>query len=166
MGLSIRTHRQILAIMWKMATVHIVNSAQDFSLIIAFLFGAAGVLAGVWAEGFGAVWAHGGYHFAAGGFSAFELAKGSLFVTFGPAPHIAIITGGTIYLVVRDVIEGRYLFNNSAEESENGKLTSWQRFCLAVGLQRDMLVFAEPTVVIYGLVPVTLACWSLLRQGM
>lgn len=42
------------------------------------------------------------------GYSAYELAKWGLFATFGPAPVVGFISGTAVYIVVRDVIQGRY----------------------------------------------------------
>eukprot|EP00928_Gymnodinium_smaydae_P042162 TRINITY_DN2842_c2_g2_i1.p1 TRINITY_DN2842_c2_g2~~TRINITY_DN2842_c2_g2_i1.p1 ORF type:complete len:683 (+),score=161.43 TRINITY_DN2842_c2_g2_i1:93-2141(+) len=164
--LSIRAHRQIAAILWKMAAVHIVNAAQAFSLVLAGIFAARGFLAGLYAGGIGALVQQGGYQLAAGGFSAFQLAKWALFITFGPAPPVAILSALTIFLVVRDVIEGRYVAGAKHDQDDSGRISAWQKLSLAVGLQRDMLLFAEPTILFYQLIPLILACISLLRQGM
>lgn len=167
--LSWSTHRQIWMIIVKMHTVHITNSAQAFSLILAGTFAVFGLAAGLHAEGFSGLLEHGGYHLAASSFSAVEAAKWALFAIFGPAPPVAILSGATIYLVVRDVIEGYYLRKPGApltKAQEEQQLTLSKRVWLAVGLQLDMLLLAEPTVIVYGLVPATMACWSLLRRGM
>ena len=40
-------------------------------------------------------------------------------------------------------------------------LTLWRRIFLIGCIQHDMIALCEPVIILYGLIPVTLAAWSL-----
>jgi len=194
--LSLLGHYQIWAIMMKMVTVHIVNAVQAFSLIIAGFITAPVAAAAM----LGAVRSliRGDNMFdvvpaalAAAGIDAdspMAVAKWALLAAFGPLAPVSMLTGYTVYIVVLDVVEGRYWrplrkdANNedshvsttgagdasSAEVAEGQAecLSPVQRIALCLSLQGDMMFLAEPTVFLYGMLPEILAAWSILRKGM
>merc|ERR1719333_840279 len=49
--------------------------------------------------------------------------------------------------------------------SEASHLSLWQRVQIFLMIQYDFLGTAEVTLIFYGFIPITLACWSLLRNG-
>lgn len=53
----------------------------------------------------------------------------------------------------------------AAQKEANTNLTLWQSLKLGLHMQLDMFVLGEPTIVVYGLVPGVMACWSLMRRG-
>merc|ERR1712226_1065620 len=104
--------------------------------------------------------------------SPYELAKWALFVAFGPLPPVAIISATTLFLVVRDVIDGRYVKGSTSSSTEqdgasptNQSMTTWESVMLAVKMQHDMICLSEITIVLYGMVPEILAAWSLVWRG-
>lgn len=189
-SLSWATHREVLSIMLKMCNVHIINSVQAISILIALIMALVGISSKFLSDGMGACIAslmtEGIAGVGATGFTSYELAKWGLFLTFGPAPPIGFISAAAIYIVVRDVVEGRYTklptdgSSDALKRSDSGSedaspqppsvrepknLSTWQAIKMAVSMQLDMLLFAEPTILLYGLVPVVMASWSLLWRG-
>lgn len=189
-----KTHAGIFSIFMKMHTVHITNTVQAFSLIVATLMLIPHVLQWLYAGGLVAFLgdlAGRGLLGALGEQMSLDLATRALFFAFGPVPPVAILSGATIFMVVLDVLEGRYdalrgtssqlktasettsstpltsapLKNTGNVESTGKRLSWYRRFTLFAGVQYDMTCLAEPTVVIYGLIPEILASWSLMRHG-
>jgi hypothetical protein len=109
--------------------------------------------------------------------SASEAAKWFALVTFGPMPLVGFVTATAIFLAVKDVIEGRYIPSCPPSSNGNGSgahqetegsreaMSSCESLMLAAKMQHDMMAVAEPTIVIYGMIPEILAAWSLLRKG-
>eukprot|EP00421_Protoceratium_reticulatum_P062992 CAMPEP_0168403798 /NCGR_PEP_ID=MMETSP0228-20121227/24313_1 /TAXON_ID=133427 /ORGANISM="Protoceratium reticulatum, Strain CCCM 535 (=CCMP 1889)" /LENGTH=642 /DNA_ID=CAMNT_0008417409 /DNA_START=29 /DNA_END=1957 /DNA_ORIENTATION=+ len=167
-------HAQILAIIWKMMTVHIINNVQAVALLIAMQFAALEIIKGFRSAGITGALTEALALSGAGaaGFSSLELARQALAATFGPAPPIGMLSAAAIYVVMRDVIEGRYTrgpeASQDAAEADGApmRLTCWQKLRLVVQSQTDMLVLAEPTILLYGMVPSVLAAWSLFTRGM
>jgi len=184
-NLPFRTHRGILAIAWKMYFVHIVSPVQAFALVVAAVAVMPEVIRWIWAgsltslvqkvfvEGLAAL----------GSELSAQLGYRALFTAFGPLPPVAMLSAITIYYVVRDTLEGRYYkmcqpSSPSNKESsatagapsgilgvENINSSWWRRPWLAARIQWDMALLAEPTIMVYGLLPVILAAWSLLCNG-
>eukprot|EP00930_Biecheleria_cincta_P100444 TRINITY_DN9208_c0_g1_i1.p1 TRINITY_DN9208_c0_g1~~TRINITY_DN9208_c0_g1_i1.p1 ORF type:complete len:790 (+),score=102.78 TRINITY_DN9208_c0_g1_i1:305-2371(+) len=194
--LSLRGHYQVWAIMMKMITVHIVNAVQAFSLIIAGFItapvAAAATLGAVRSLIRGdSIFALVPAALGAAGVDAespVAVAKWALLAAFGPLAPVSMLTGYTVYIVVLDVVEGRYwrpLGIDTNSEDSNGTtavagdspstevaegqaecLSLMQRIILCLSLQADMMFLAEPTVFLYGMLPEILAAWSILRKGM
>eukprot|EP00403_Amphidinium_massartii_P032875 CAMPEP_0178438438 /NCGR_PEP_ID=MMETSP0689_2-20121128/35592_1 /TAXON_ID=160604 /ORGANISM="Amphidinium massartii, Strain CS-259" /LENGTH=634 /DNA_ID=CAMNT_0020060839 /DNA_START=270 /DNA_END=2174 /DNA_ORIENTATION=+ len=177
-----RTHIGILCIAWKMTTVHIINTVQAFSLIVAGIVALpeliTWIVAGGPASAYQAVASAsgllggeiGGVAPDALTFSSLEFGKKALFCAFGPVPPVAFLSAATIYIVVRDLLEGRYYMHCRGSSKAIGIRGCtfggwWKRWTLAASIQQDMALLAEPTVMIFGLVPVVLAAFSLLRSG-
>jgi len=190
-GLPARTHAQVLGIAAKMGTVHIVNQVQALALVFAMLLLIPGAISWVHSGGlhatlqvaattgyFNALWG------AAGGLGG--LLK-YLLAIFGPIPPMGILMTATSTLVVMDVCEGRltrtekkkgatapYLANPDVQGSAiiypGSKVASASfgfmgRLKLFLQIQNDYFGMAHFTLLAYGLLPVSLAAWSLLRRG-
>jgi len=174
-----RTHVGILCIAWKMTTVHIINTVQAFSLIVAGMLSLPELLS--WILDGGAASA---VHAAAGAlgiwgsgtdagqdalsFGSLEFGKKALFCAFGPVPPVAFLSAATIYIVVRDLLEGRYYLHCKGNKQALGirgytRGRWWRRWLLALSIQQDMALLAEPTIMIFGLVPTSAAVLSLHR---
>jgi len=119
---------------------------------------------------------HGFAVFSSG--ESFGMVKWALVGIFGPAPPIGLLVSYTTYVVINDLLEGRYTPSTSATSCEKaaekgGLVTSvkpstrgWlQRMWLAFNIQNDYFGLAEVTIVCHGLIPATMACWSLMRRG-
>jgi len=180
--LSWRAHREVWAIFWKMSMIHIINNVQAVSLLIAGMLMVLGILTTLWTGGLfaciAALMEHGVAGVGATGMSAYGLAKWGLFLTFGPAPPVGFISAAAIFVVVHDVIEGRYcrlpsqstgdgdkdaVSGSGREEKTN--LSRWESLMLALRMQCDMLFLAEPTILLYGMLPAMMAAWSLMWRG-
>eukprot|EP00747_Dinoflagellata_sp_TGD_P028584 gnl/TRDRNA2_/TRDRNA2_133354_c0_seq1.p1 gnl/TRDRNA2_/TRDRNA2_133354_c0~~gnl/TRDRNA2_/TRDRNA2_133354_c0_seq1.p1 ORF type:complete len:776 (-),score=92.81 gnl/TRDRNA2_/TRDRNA2_133354_c0_seq1:10-2097(-) len=154
-GIAKRTHFEIWAIMWKMHTIHIFNSVQALSLMVAGMMSSVQAVRWLFSlPSIGALFDH-STTLVAGDMNNADLAKMMLFAALGPAPPTFMLSATTMYIVVLDVIEGRYRREpgREAECEGNVRLTCWQRFVLFMGTQRDMFFLAEPTVMLYGVVP-------------
>ena len=80
---------------------------------------------------------------------------------FGPTAPLAFLKGVTM-----DLLDGRYTKDatgGTKESIESWKL--WRRISLIGCIQHDMIALGEPVIISYGLIPVTLAAWSLLFSG-
>jgi len=171
--LPLRTHASILGIAAKMGTVHIVNQVQALALVIASVMLIPGAVSWVCNGGLAAllsvassvgytqaIWA------ALGGLGG--LLK-YLLAIFGPIPPMGLLMTMTTTLVVMDVLEGR-LSQTPAERRSQKKSeaaeSSWRsRAELFFKIQNDYFSMAHFTLLAYGLLPVSLAAWSLLRRG-
>jgi len=111
MNLPLSTHIGILAIAQKMVTVHIINNVQACALVLTVVISVPPLLSWVWASG--------GLFEAAQsslrGTSFFGATQWALVAAFGPAPPVGIISAATIFIVCRDVVEGRYLQSASKD---------------------------------------------------
>ena len=60
------------------------------------------------------------------------------------------------------MLEARYA-KDVTEQSKDytESLTLWRRIFLIGCIQHDMFALCEPVIILYGLIPVTLAVWSL-----
>jgi hypothetical protein len=188
--LPLMTHAKVLGIASKMGTVHIVNQVQALALIMASLLLIPGAISWLCSGGltatleiaqttgyFNAIWAAAG---GLGGLLKYVLA------IFGPLPPMGLLATSTTTLVVMDVLEGRltetvdrkdksakvYLANpdvqgsavvTSSAASAGFGLTG--RLKTFLKIQNDYVSMAHFTLFAYGLLPVSLASWSLLRRG-
>jgi len=189
--LPLRTHAGILSLAWKMHTVHIMNNAQAFSFVAAAATSLPALFTWLYAGGFGALLqdltVRGLAVFASG--ESFGMVKWAMIGIFGPAPPIGLLVSYATYTVINDLLEGRYTQNAPAALPEDGAernskqapeaaiplcgttATStgsrgWlQRLQLALNIQNDYFSLAEVTIVCHGLIPASMACWSLMRRG-
>jgi hypothetical protein len=179
--LPIRTHAGILSLAWKMHTVHIMNNAQAFSFVAAFATSLPSLLCWLYAGGLIAliqdVLTHGFAVFASG--ESFSLVKWALIGIFGPAPPIGLLVSYATYSVINDLLDGRYTLPGKVQggdkigekENKQAAVTTmssrrwWQRLWLAFNIQNDYFGLAEVTIVCHGLIPATIACWSLMCRG-
>mmetsp|Transcript_43608 Transcript_43608/g.79463 ORF Transcript_43608/g.79463 Transcript_43608/m.79463 type:complete len:743 (+) Transcript_43608:55-2283(+) len=179
-ALSLMCHVKIWGIFIKMITVHIVNTVQAFALILAgvvLLIELLSSLSG--SDPLGALLGEAqtpslsSIDIQASKPSVIGVTKWIVVAIFGPVPPVAILSASTMFIVVRDVIEGNYTKALVAGYPDDGfsgtsspaRLNCWQCVRLAVWMQHDMMFLAEPTVMLYGMLPAMLAAWSLLRQG-
>jgi hypothetical protein len=178
-GLSRAAHLQACSILLKMSTVHIWNSLHAFAMVLGMVMAAPGLVG--WLLVHLQAWWTGDASASAGSssetMSASEAAKWFALVTFGPMPLVGFVTATAIFLAVKDVIEGRYIPSCPPSSNGNGSgahqetegsreaMSSCESLMLAAKMQHDMMAVAEPTIVIYGMIPEILAAWSLLRKG-
>lgn len=193
--LPVRTHAAVMSIIGKLVTLHIINSVQAFALLVSILLLVLEAAAWAWAGGLASLLAStategilGAVSLQLGGL------KWALFAIFGPIPPVGWFMMATTYSVVRDTLEGRLTHGESlrrdADDCSCSKAAQpqqvapdvqgsalavkgstvaslgWRRkVSLFLMIQWDMLNLAEVTLVFYGLIPVVLAAWSLLRNG-
>lgn len=189
-GLQARTHAKIIGIASKMGTVHIVNQVQALALVMATLMLIPGAVSWACNGGltatlqvgssvgyFNAAWV------AAGGFEG--LLKYVLAI-FGPIPPMGILMTATTTIVVNDVLEGRLTQTPGPVGAEKVQVASADvqgsaaftggckspvksgistRLELFLKIQHDLMSMAHFTLLAYGLLPVSMAAWSLLRRG-
>jgi hypothetical protein len=182
LGLTTNTHAQILGIASKMGTVHIVNQVQSLALVVAVVMLSSGVATWILDGGIStamevassagyvnAIWT------AAGGFDG--LLKYALAI-FGPMPPTGILMTCTTAIVISDVLEGRLTPSakklatcssdvNDIAANEVGPVNFGYvgRLKLFFYIQSDLTLMAHFTLLAYGLVPVSLAAWSLMQRG-
>jgi hypothetical protein len=183
-GLPAQTHAKVLGIASKMGTVHIVNQVQALALVIATLLLIPGGISWIWSGGLSAVIQVGA---STGYVSALSAAVGGLggllkylLAIFGPIPPMGILMTSTTTLVVMDVLEGRLTqtpqksqgmkaevttSDSSAAKDRSSKSLVMDRLKLFWQIQNDYFSMAHFTLIAYGLVPVSMAAWSLLRKG-
>lgn len=178
-GLPARTHAKILGIVAKMGTVHIVNQVQALALIFASLMLVPGTVSWVRSGGLAATLQAAA---ATGYLNALCAAAGGLggllkyvLAIFGPIPPMGLLMTATTTLVVMDVLEGRLTQTpkDSREKPPLAKpvaagtagLNTSGRLKLFMQIQNDYFSMAHFTLLAYGLLPVSLAAWSLLRRG-
>lgn len=140
-----------------MFVVHIFNSVQAFSLVVAILFvvpetlrwvlagGAQELLTAVSSEGI----LNGTLHQPLG------IARWALVAAFGPFPPMAVLIAFTLMWVI----------SVASTPDAPAVTTMWRRVALLLWIQADMMGLGEPVIILYGFVPVTLAAWSLLSGG-
>lgn len=168
------THYGIFAIISKMHNVHIMNTVQALSLVLFILATVPKVAYWLLAGGFEII-INGGimtYLWSPEGSSTFYVLLGCL----GPVPVVMTLTNYTIFIVLLDLLEGRYglppppradeIVDLSAPpvEVKEKSLSYAERTRLCYAVHSDITVLAEPTIVIYGMIPELMACWSLFRR--
>lgn len=176
------THAKVLGIAAKMGTVHIVNQVQALALVMASLMLVPGAVAWVCSGGLGAIFQVGA---TTGYLNAIWAAAGGLggllkyvLAIFGPIPPMGLLMTLTTTLVVADVLEGRLTQVPTKADaktdcqadcvsscSQLGSGTLSARLRLFIQVQNDYFSMAHFTLLAYGLLPVSLAAWSLLRRG-
>jgi len=179
--LPFRTHCGILSLAWKMHTVHIMNNVQAFSFVAAFVASLPSLVSWLYAGGPIAliqdVLANGFVVFAGG--ESFSMVKWALIGILGPAPPIGLLVSYATYTVINDLLDGRYatpsqFHGGDKPEGKDYKQVaatkpssrSWkQRLALAFNIQNDYFGLAEVTIVCHGLIPASMACWTLMRRG-
>jgi hypothetical protein len=188
--IPVMTHAKVLGIAAKMGTVHIVSQVQAMALTVAVIVLIPGVISWVCSGGLATILEAAssvGYSNAmwqaAGGLGG--LLK-YLLAIFGPIPPMGILMTTTTTMVVMDVLEGRLTappgkklggkacFSEAdvqgAAVTEGSKVMSASssfasRLQLFMKIQNDYFSMAHFTLIAYGLLPVSLAAWSLLRKG-
>lgn len=189
-GLPMRTHAAVVGIASKMFTVHVINQVQAFSLIVAGAVLARSLVPWVMSGGLGQMMEA---DFDVMSQSAFGFLHSRLVrIAFGAmmTPGF-LLTCFTTFWVVRDVLEGHYTQvvgvtsgKNCKEQfactsvapaiqgaalakngSQTTRLSLWRQIRLCALITSDYISNAEMTLVAYGLVPVSLAAWSLMRSG-
>jgi len=97
-----------------------------------------------------------------------DVAGYAVVAMFGPIWPVAMCAAMTTFIVFQDVLDGRYdpgaarfVQGNPAKPT----LTWWQRISIASWQQWDMATLAEPTVMLFGMIPELLATWSLIWRG-
>jgi len=178
--LPLRTHAGILSLAWKMHTVHIMNNAQAFSFVAAAVASLPALFSWLFSGGLvvltRGILTHGPAFFSGG--ESFGMIKWALIGIFGPAPPIGLIVSYATYTVINDLLDGRYASSTSAEDgykvasktcqatcAEKSSRGWLQRMWLGFNIQNDYFGLAEVTIVCHGLIPATMACWSLMRRG-
>merc|ERR1719310_711333 len=178
-GLPLATHAGVWSILVKMIFVHILNSVHAFCMLVVPLLLACSVLRWFLSGGFSALMNDAAKHSVAEllriyfGVDMSSWSATWLFAIFGPVPPLGFMMTVAAFVVIRDCMSGRLspCMDDLPEEDEKmgaaSKPTpiSWKRGLeIFLQLQTDMWL-AEPTIVFYGLIPVVMAMWSLIRNG-
>jgi len=172
--ISRATHAKTWNVAGKMASVHILANMHSLSLILTTVLLALQTLR--WlvslspqemlsllsARGVEGMWS----------LQSFAGLKWALFAVFGPVPLLSMLMSSTTYIVVRDTLEGK-LSRDPANPKElpslqglvEGGMSWWQQLKLYLMVQNDYLSGAFVTLFAYGLVPATMAAWSLMTRG-
>jgi len=182
--LPLRTHTGILSIAWKMTTVHIVNTVQAVSLIISLGVAIYGFCVWLFSEGFHGILQEGLVQAVTAVMtsSTTSIVRSAAAAALGPLAPVGILTSATIFLVLIDLLEGRYklppppaLKDSEGKQRLPGKddlalsetpsqLSVRRKLELFSLWNYELCFLAEPTVVLYGMVPELLAVWSLFRR--
>jgi len=165
LNLPRKTHMGILSIVGKMYTEHIASTAQACSLVIAVIATMPSIVAWLVKGGFAALLA--GEAFAELGWE-----KWVLFSTLGPLPLVAMVSASVLFVVVSDLIHGTYdlpspnpaLIGQESEERQPEQLGFIEKALVAAIIQHDIVILAEPALLVYGMLPKILAAWSLMRK--
>lgn len=178
--IPVQTHYKALGIAAKMGTVHIVNQVQALALIIASLLLVPGGVNWICSGGLSSAIQLAS---STGYINAIVTAAGGLggllkylLAIFGPIPPMGLLMTCTTTLVVMDVLEGRltetYDKKRGGEHlkekdtgGKNGSSPLLSRLSLFLKIQNDYFSMAHFTLLAYGLLPVSMAAWSLLRRG-
>jgi hypothetical protein len=200
--LPFRTHWNINAIAWKMITVHLINTVQAFSLVVTTAVVVCRLAYNVLQNGGGSVSMllsevismnpHGVLAFFLGAQSAEGTDKSALMATLSCVPVLGIAVTITMFVVIKDLMEGKYTQVAAVADSQDGtttqvpadadskklvdcggagcvgtdgKLGAWQSFILVGFINIDMWTLAEQTIVVFGLIPEVMAAWSLMWHG-
>jgi hypothetical protein len=81
----------------------------------------------------------------------------------GPFQIFAFLASLSSFIVTKDCLEGRY--KQFTEKDEPRPATAWSRLKLFLQVQHDMFCLSEPTVMLYGMIPATMAINSLFWRG-
>jgi len=170
-GLSAQAHYMVLCIIWKMNTVHLTNTLHAFAVMLTSHCAVVKVTEMLYNNEF---WTW----FSSTLPQMLQEGPGSIdglmywcgTAILGSFLPLSMMMAYTSYQVVKDSLEGKTLpplvSKNDQRPTEKpmilGKL---QRAALAGLIMFDYIVLAENTVVIYGLIPEVLACFSLARFG-
>jgi hypothetical protein len=193
--LPLRTHAGVFSIVGKMATVHIINQVQALALIFAMMLLIPGAISWILSGGISStleIAATLGYfnalHSAVGGLGGL---LNYVLAIFGPIPPMGILMTYTTCLVVADALEGRLTQGPQKKKEDIARVkdtgtvrpekvstmldigstaavaaTGFKgRLSLFFQIQNDYFSMAHFTLLAYGLLPVCLAAWSLLRNG-
>jgi hypothetical protein len=162
--LPLLTHLKVLGIAWRLSTVHIINSVQAMSLVLT------GALCAWW----GICWlAMSGMALLANGslaalcevgHAAVQSFIGRMVVCMvGPFQIFAFLASLSSFIVTKDCLEGRY--KQFKQEEKLRPATAWSRLKLFLQVQSDMYSLSEPTIMLYGMIPATMAVSSLFWRG-
>jgi hypothetical protein len=190
-----RTHRGIIALIAKMTMVHIVNSLHAGAIGIMSCALIASVFRRIVTGGFQSIIIDVEMHgFAAGIGGIFNVDSLKwLLSAIGPVPIVCFLMTLTTFLVIKDTLEGRYTTVVSSQSNGEisdadttemvpvacdvkgsvrvsagegiGTLGFWKCVQLFSRISNEFNIAGEQTIVIYSLVPVTLALWSLMTTG-
>jgi len=192
--LSWSSHTRILGVAGKMASVHIIANMHSMALIMAVVMLVPGALAWLSSLSVSEILQSFAEHGLQGVLSPPSLSgiSWALFAIFGPIPPMGMMMSAVTYLVVLDTIEGRLTTDaaGSKEKKADGTalkagkiralaapdiqgsavgqdgLSWWGRLQVFLMIQSDYFGGASVTMLFYGLLPASLAAWSLLRgQG-
>eukprot|EP00746_Dinoflagellata_sp_MGD_P017947 gnl/MRDRNA2_/MRDRNA2_141482_c0_seq1.p1 gnl/MRDRNA2_/MRDRNA2_141482_c0~~gnl/MRDRNA2_/MRDRNA2_141482_c0_seq1.p1 ORF type:complete len:639 (-),score=80.13 gnl/MRDRNA2_/MRDRNA2_141482_c0_seq1:77-1726(-) len=169
-GLTKRAHKTVISIIIKMSTVHLTNTLHAFAVMLTSHCASMSVwgmltrgelfdwmtvtLPAMLSEGNGMYWT-----------------AASILGSFLP---LSLMMSYTSYQVVKDCVEGRMVpFLEKRKPDAEGipptqepkSLEPYMRTALAALILFDYAVLAETTVVIFGLIPEVLACFSLARTN-
>jgi len=168
------THVKTWNIAGKMASVHILANMHSLSLILTTILLAVQTLRWLVSQSpqeLLSLWSTRG---AEGLWSlqSFAGLKWALFAIFGPVPPLSMLMSTTTYIVVRDALEGKLSRDPahpkelpSLQGSVDGGMGRLQQLKLYLMVQNDYLSGAFITLFAYGLVPATMAAWSLMTRG-
>jgi len=170
-GLTAKAHYMVLCIIWKMNTVHLTNTLHAFAVMLTSH--CAGMkLMEMLHQGEFWTWVSSTLpqmlSAGPGSIEGFGYWCGTAIL--GSFLPLSMMMAYTSYQVVKDSIEGKTLpaLENKKDKGPSEKpmiLGKLQRAALAGLIMFDYAVLAETTVVIYGLIPEALACFSLARFG-
>jgi hypothetical protein len=168
------THARILGVAGKMASVHILPNMHSLSLILTTVLVVLETLRWLMSQspqellsllstrGTEGVWS----------LQSFAGLKFALFAIFGPVPPLSMLMSSTTYMVVRDTLEGKVSRDPAnpkelptIQGSVYGGMSWWQQLKLYIMVQTDYLGGAFITLFAYGLVPATMAAWSLMTKN-
>jgi hypothetical protein len=108
-SLPFRTHRSILAIASKMATVHSINTVHSYSMVLTSLIVCVNLVRWVCMGGllpFLQTAQAQGFFSALSSQNLSSVALTSIFTIFGPIPPIGMLMTATTYTVIKDLLEG------------------------------------------------------------
>ena len=95
-----------------------------------------------------------------------NVARLLLVAAFGPTSPLSFLIGVTLYVVIVDVLEGRYTKDATGETKDCIESLTLLRLISMFGrFLLDMIALGEPVIIRYRLIPVTLSAWSLLFSG-
>jgi len=174
-ALAWATHRQFLLLIAKLLEAHIVSVAQGVGSVAALALlvpgawrwcaegGCARLLAGAAAPGLAAT-------------NAVSLsgARWAVCAIFGPVPPCMLLFIATTYVIARDLLEGRLADGGEAQTAARcvrgpapGKvgLGLAARAQLLGMVANDWLNMGYSSLLVYSLVPISLACKSLMWKG-
>merc|ERR1712137_638827 len=106
--LPLKTHAKIISLGWKMFTVHITNTVQCFSLLVSAVFMCPSVFNWLCSGGLQALLSDGMQSLMQGSAGSDSFVNWVLCAAFGPFPLVTAITAAVMFIVVMDLLEGRY----------------------------------------------------------